>query len=244
MKILIVDDEALARSRLRRMLEELGNVEVIGEADNGVDALTLICQQHPDIALLDIRMPAMGGLELARHLTALDHPPAVIFTTAFDNHALAAFETQAIGYLLKPVRKELLKSALDAARRLNRAQLSGLEKTHETGTARSHISACIGAHIELIAVADIYYFQAEQKYTSVHHKGGETVIEEPLKDLEEEFGERFLRIHRNALVAKHYISGMHKDENGQYTLTLNGCDQQLEVSRRMASSVKEAIKKG
>ncbi len=244
MKILIVDDEALARSRLRRMLDEMAHVEVIGEADNGIDALASICQQHPDIVLLDIRMPGMDGLELARHLTALDHPPAVIFTTAFDNHALAAFETQAIGYLLKPVRKELLKNALDAARRINRAQLTGLENMPEAGAARSHISARIGSHIELIAVADIYYFQAEQKYTSVHHKGGELIIEEPLKELEEEFGERFLRIHRNALVAKHYISGMHKDENGQYTLTLNGCEQRLEVSRRMASAVKAGIKRG
>lgn len=243
MKILIVDDEALARSRLRRMLEELGNIEVIGEADNGVDALTLICQQHPDIVLLDIRMPGMDGLELARHLTALDHPPAVIFTTAFDGHALAAFETQAIGYLLKPVRRELLKNALDAARRLNRAQLTGLENMPGAGAARSHISARIGSHIELIAVADIYYFQAEQKYTSLHHKGGETVIEEPLKELEEEFGERFLRIHRNALVAKHHISGMHKDETGQYSLTLNGCARKLEVSRRMVAAVKAAIKR-
>jgi len=242
MKVLIVDDEPLARARLRALVEELG-AEVVGEAGDGRGALRQCAERQPDIVLLDIRMPGMDGLEAARHLAALDNPTAVIFTTAYEDHALDAFEAQALDYLVKPVRKERLAQALAKARKLSRVQLTALKSADEhAGHARSHISVQMRDAIQLIPVADILYFLAEQKYTVVRHAGGQALIEDSLKTLEAEFGGRFVRVHRNALVASEALKGMEKDGAGHYRVRLRGVEECLEVSRRHIALLRKKLK--
>ena len=242
MKILIVDDEKPARDRLARMVGELREHELVGEAVNGLEALGMAQSLEPDIVLLDIRMPGMDGIEAARHISKLDEPPAVVFTTAFSDHALEAFETHAVDYLLKPVKQDRLKAAMDAAVRPTRAQaaksgdmLSGLE-------ARQHICARVRGSLVLVPIDDIYYFHAEQKYVTVRHTGGEVLIEDALKNLESEFPDRFYRIHRNALVSLTRLAGMQSDNEG-HKVTFRDIDDTLEVSRRHLPGVRKIIKK-
>ena len=241
MKILIVDDEKPARDRLSRMVGELGQHELVGEAVNGVEALGMSQSREPDIVLMDIRMPGMDGIEAARHISRLDEPPAVIFTTAFSDHALEAFETHAVDYLLKPVKQERLKDALDAAIRPTRAQaarsgdaLSGLEP-------RQHICARVRGSLVLVPIDNIFYFHAEQKYVTVRHREGEVLIEDALKALETEFGDRFFRIHRNALVSLEALGGMQSDNDG-HLVTFRDIDDKLEVSRRHLPGVRKIIR--
>ncbi|MFV2055026.1 MAG: LytR/AlgR family response regulator transcription factor [Thiohalomonadales bacterium] len=241
MNILITDDESLARARMRRLIEEDTPHRIVGEAANGKQALLMCGQLTPDVILLDIRMPEMDGLETAYHLSILENPPAVIFTTAYSEHALVAFEREAVDYLLKPIRIERLELALQKAKKINRAQLQALENPAETRKGRTHISAQSGGSIQLIPVDEIYYFQAEQKYVTVRSKQGEVLIDEPLKSLEEEFGELFLRIHRNALVAIRHLDKLEKGI-GQWKIQLRGIKQSLEVSRRHLTVVRKKLK--
>ena len=241
MNILITDDEPLARARLRSLLEEDGNHNIVGEAASGKQALIKCGDLSPDVILLDIRMPDMDGLEAAFHLSILENPPAIIFTTAFSEHALAAFEREAVDYLLKPIRKERLDAALKKAKKINRAQLQALGNPEKTNKGRTHLSAQSSGNIQLIPINDIYYFQAEQKYVTVRSTLGEVLIDEPLKALEEEFSEKFLRIHRNALVAIKYLERLEKGV-AQWTIKLSGIDQTLEVSRRHLTQVRKKLK--
>lgn len=240
MKVLIVDDEAPARSRLRDLVKELADWEVAGEAGDGTDALRQAAAVEPDVVLLDIRMPGMDGLEAARHLAGLERPPAVIFTTAFDHHALEAFEAAAVDYLLKPIRKLRLEQALERARRPNRAQLNQLGGSARA--ARTHICASSRGNLQLVAIEDVLYFLADQKYVSVRHRDGELLIEESLKSLEEEFGERFVRVHRNALVAVDQLVGIEKTAGGGQAARLRSIDETLEVSRRHAPALRKRIR--
>jgi two-component system response regulator AlgR len=240
-KILIVDDEKPARDRLSRMVGELGQHELVGEAVNGVEALGMSQSREPDIVLMDIRMPGMDGIEAARHISRLDEPPAIIFTTAFSDHALEAFETHAVDYLLKPVKQERLKAAIDAAIRPTRAQaarsgdaLSGLEP-------RQHICARVRGSLVLVPIGNIFYFHAEQKYVTVRHQEGEVLIEDALKALETEFGDRFFRIHRNALVSLEALGGIQSDNDG-HLVTFRDIDDKLEVSRRHLPGVRKIIR--
>lgn len=240
MKVLLVDDEPLARERLRRLLAELPDCEISGEAADGRAALSAYEQQQPDVVLMDIRMPGMDGLEAARHLAGLPDPPAVIFTTAFGDHALEAFEACAVDYLLKPIRSERLAAALGNARRLTRAQAARLDTA--SGGVRSHICVRVRGNLHLVPVTDIRFFRADNKYVTVRTGDAEYLIEEPLKDLEDEFGARFLRIHRNALVAADFIAGLEKDSEGQCLVVLGGIDERLEVSRRHLPEVRARLK--
>ena len=167
MRILIVDDEQLARDRLARMIDGFAQHEVVGEAGNGVEAVQVASSMQPEVVLMDIRMPGMDGLEAARHIVEIEEPPAVIFCTAYEEHAVEAFDLQAVGYLLKPVRKENLETALGKAQRVNKAQLAALAE--EQPPRRTHISARTRNGIELIPVDDVRYFQADQKYVTVRH---------------------------------------------------------------------------
>ncbi len=241
MKILIVDDEKPARDRLSRMVGELDAHELVGEAVNGLEALGMAQSLEPDIVLLDIRMPGMDGIEAARHIAKLDEPPAVIFVTAFSDHALEAFETHAVDYLLKPVKQERLQAALDATIRPTRAQtsrsngvLSGLEP-------RQHICARVRGSLVLVPIENIYYFHAEQKYVTVRHTEGEVLIEDALKGLETEFGDRFHRIHRNALVSLSRLAGMQSEDDG-HSVAFRDIDDTLEVSRRHLPGVRKIIR--
>jgi two-component system response regulator AlgR len=240
MKCLVVDDETLARERLSRMIDQLEGCEVCGEAADGQQALARVQALSPELVLLDIRMPGMDGLEAARHLQKLDNPPVVVFTTAYGDHALEAFEAQAIDYLLKPIHPERLQQALDKARRLNPVQLGAVE---ESG-ARTHLSARNRGNLELIPVEEIVYFQADQKYVTVRSATQKILVEDALKALEQEFGDRFIRIHRNALVAVRAIRALEKDNRGHCQAVLEGVEERLEVSRRLLPEVRRHIRKG
>lgn len=238
MNILIVDDEPLARSRLRDLIEDLGGHQVVGEADNGRTAVEQAQQLRPDVLLLDIHMPEMDGLEAARHLSNLNPSPSIIFTTAYSEHALEAFEANAIDYLLKPVRRARLQQALAKARPLQRGQL---EAAAGERPQRRHIAAYHRGGIKLVPIEEILYFQSDNKYVAVHSTDGEVLIDEPLKDLEQEFAALFTRIHRNCLVATDCIEALEKLADNQYRLRLRGCDKTLEVSRRQLPVVRQRI---
>ncbi|NIP72821.1 MAG: response regulator transcription factor [Gammaproteobacteria bacterium] len=241
MRVLITDDEIPARLRLRSLVEELDGCEVVAEAANGAEALKLAQQHEPEVMLLDIRMPGMDGLEAARHLARLRNPPAVIFTTAYDQHALEAFESNAVDYLLKPIRRARLLQSLEKAQRLSRAQLAAI-RAEENGRARTHLCVRVRGSLRLVPVRDIFYFRADHKYVSVRYTEGEVLIEESLKSLEHEFGERFVRIHRNALIARDRLEGLERGPGGRQMARVRGLDESLEVSRRHGPSVRRALK--
>jgi two-component system response regulator AlgR len=213
----------------------------VGEAVNGLEALGLAQSLEPDIVLMDIRMPGMDGIEAARHIAKLEHPPAVVFATAYSDHALEAFETHAVDYLLKPVKQERLQAAIDAAMRPTRAQSNKEEGVLSDLEERQHICARVRGSLVLVPVEDIYYFHAEQKYVTVRYTDGEVLIEDPLKSLETEFGERFHRIHRNALVNLSRIGGL-RSENDGHQVTFRDIDDKLEISRRHLPRVRKIVK--
>lgn len=240
MKILIVDDEPLARERLQRHLQEIdGECELI-EAENGLLALEQSEQHNPDLVLLDIRMPGMDGIETASKLSKLETPPAIIFTTAYDEYALDAFDAHAIAYLLKPIRKEKLENALQSAKQLNRVQLQSIQPD-ENEQQEKYLSVRIHSGLRKIELKDIFYFQAEQKYVSVKYREGEVLIEESLKSLEARFSDTFIRIHRNALIAKQQLKAIRKDQQGRYLTELKDIDEKIEVSRRHVAMVRKLL---
>ena len=194
---------------------------------------------NPDVVLTDIRMPGMDGLEAAMHLMGMENPPMVIFTTAYDQHALHAFEVNAVDYLLKPIRKDRLAAALDKAKKLTLQQLQEINQAQDSPQARTHISVHLRGNIRLVPVQDILYFMADSKYVTVRTTGEEHLIEDSLVNLEKEFGEKvFLRIHRNALVATDYIKGIEKSTAGNWQVALKGLEKKLDVSRRHAAAVR------
>lgn len=241
MRVLIADDEPLARERLRAMLASEPGVLVVAEAGDGHAALHGCAEHLPDLVLLDISMPGIDGLETARHLAAFEPRPAVVFCTAFDAHALSAFDAQAIDYLVKPVRQERLAAALDRVRTF----AAGRER-HEGGQGgsqhRTHLCARLRGSLRLIPVEDIHYLQAEEKYVVVHHARGEDLIEESLKSLEIEFAERFVRIHRNCLVARHEIIELRRIGDGHTQAVLRHGEHPLEVSRRCVAQLRDTLK--
>lgn len=238
-RVMIVDDEPLARERLKRFLEDDSQYDVVAEAGDGIAALDWLrahqSGETADIVLLDIRMPGPDGVATAADIAALPQPPAVIFCTAYDEHALAAFRVNAVDYLLKPIRREDLHQALQRA--VTRLQSIPEEQ------CRTHISARTHSGIRRVAVADILWFSADQKYVTAHYQGGEVLIDEPLKQLEEEFDGRFIRIHRSLLVATAAIDQLYTGLTGP-GLTLHGSEEQLPVSRRHLASVRRFIKGG
>ncbi len=238
MNILICDDEALARSRLQRMIEKSELGEVIAQAEHGAQALELVEKFSPDVVLMDIQMPVMDGLEAARHLAGWDTPPAVIFCTAYDEYAITAFEVSAVGYLLKPVRLEELKTALNKLKKVNKVQALTLNKQQ----ARSHISVKTHSGVELVPIDNIRLFRADHKYVSVFHQFGELLIDDSLKELEDEFSDVFVRVHRNALVNTKSISGLEKQDDGSYSLRLNDVSESVPVSRRHVAAVRKLLK--
>ncbi len=243
MKILIVDDEALARERLHDLVVELYPDTITVEAANGLEAMEKVSQHIPEIILLDIRMPGMDGIELANHLLHLEAPPAIIFTTAFQDHALSAFDANAVDYLLKPIRKERLKTAIERATIVSQSKLASLKETEGVISTRTHLSAIVHGNIQLISIENIYYLKAEQKYVTAAWPGGEILLDESLVTLEAEFASHFIRVHRNALVAIQYIRALSKNKEGQQVITLSDMPIELSVSRRHLADVKKAFKR-
>ena len=242
-RVLIVDDELPARRRLQELLSDCSEriaLVVAGEAANGREALELAAATAPDVVLLDIRMPEIEGIEVARHLQKFPHPPAIVFTTAYDAYAIKAFEVHAVDYLLKPIRAARLEQALVRARSAAPPKDETLRSLQPE--ARVHLCAQERGRIHLIPVADIIYLKAELKYVTVRTAERDFLIEESLTRLEQEFAERYVRIHRNCLVARAAIRGFERvqDEGeGHWVVLLNGLDETLAVSRRQQHIVRD-----
>lgn len=243
-RLLIVDDEPLARTRLKAQIIELQLGEVVGEAASGLEALQGVHDLAPDVVLLDIRMPGMDGLEAARHLSRLAAPPVVIFTTAYDEHALAAFDTHAIDYLLKPIRADRLRTALSRAQMLSAAQLQALAASQAGPLRRTHFSALVKGALRLVAVQDVRCLQADQGYVTVIYRDGELLIEDSLRALEEELANDFLRIHRNTLVAIAHVAEFKRNRLGNGTVTVRDVATPLSVSRRLLADVRRRLRDG
>ncbi|MEO6699811.1 MAG: LytTR family DNA-binding domain-containing protein [Paraperlucidibaca sp.] len=243
-RVIICDDERLARERLVRLLEDIGGYELVGLAEHGEQAIALVNEYDPDIVLMDMRMPVMDGLTCARQLSERESPPAIIFCTAFDEHALEAFSVAASGYVLKPVSRESLREALSRACRVSQLQLGVLRQqptVTERNNHRSHITARTHRGIELIPIDEVRYFLADHKYVTVRHEQGEVLIDETLKELEEEFGNRFIRIHRNALLSLNFLEGLEVISTGQYRVRIRGLNERLVVSRRHLPELRETL---
>lgn len=243
MKILIVDDEKPARDRLKDILLGLNGDYALLEAQNGLEAVKISEKEKPDVALLDIRMPVMDGLEAAGHMARLEPPPAVIFITAYNEHALKAFEANAVDYLLKPVRSERLSASLERAKIIQRAHIAAIQDQDSLVSQQTHISAVNQGKIQLIPIDEICYFKADQKYVTVFWSGNQTLIDDSLVSLEQQFQTSFLRIHRNALVSISHIEALEKAADGTYQIKLKDVEEQLPVSRRHTRSVKAYLKK-
>lgn len=239
-RVLVVDDEAPSRARLIRLVQAIGGYEVVGEAGNGHEALQRCHALQANIVLLDITMPGMDGLSAARCLARLETPPAVVFCTAHADQALAAFEAQAVGYLVKPVNADKLATTLAQAARLTQGQMQALAQATQS-PARQHLVIQHRQGIELLPLAQVRCFRADHKYVEALHPGGAALLSETLKELEDEFGERFIRVHRNALVAVPYIEALERDADGQERLRLNGIDWRPQVSRRQLPDLKQRL---
>lgn len=238
MRILIADDEHLARSRLAQLVDRIGNHEIIGEARDGHEAIIKTEDLKPDVVLMDIRMPQMDGMEAALHLSKTKKPPAVIFTTAFDRHALEAFNAHALDYILKPIRKERLEEALNRAKAISTDHF----KDPNRPVARTHISVSLRNRITLVPIRDIVYFQADSKYVVARTENEHHLLLNSLLSLEKEFSDQFIRIHRNALVNKHYVQGIEKSKSGGWQIILDGVPERLDISRRHIANVKRWTK--
>jgi two-component system response regulator AlgR len=247
-KVLIVDDEKPARDRLRQLIADLGNYEVVAEAANGEQALSMAAAHDPDVVLLDIRMPGVDGIETAHHLNAMETPPAVVFTTAYDEYAIDAFEARAIGYVLKPVRRERLEKALEHAARITGQMLKQLTSESSLQRHRQHVCTRIQGELRLIPIESVSYFSADQKYVTVHHGDGQDLIDDSLKSLEDEFTDEFVRIHRSALVAVDQIDRLQKTDDGKIRVVLRqdlpADSDELIISRRHLTNVRNRLKGG
>jgi two-component system response regulator AlgR len=242
-KVFIADDEEPARERLKELLGDIAEelpTTVVGEARNGLETLERLPQSGAELLLLDIQMPGMGGLEVARHLASLPEPPTVVFVTAHDRHAVEAFELNALDYLLKPVRAERLAAALKKASVPNREQLAKAAQS-----AREYISVSERNRIVLVPVREIIFLRAEQKYVTLRTRNREHLIEEPLVSLEREFAASFVRIHRNCLVARAAIRGFERgadgDDEPHWVVVLDGLEEKLPVSRRQWPTLRELV---
>ena len=244
LKVLIADDETPARNRIKDLLGDAGQISIVAEAKNGKEAIDLAATTQPDLMLLDIRMPLMDGLEAAEHAQKLDPKPHVIFTTAYDAYAIRAFDLNAIDYLLKPIRLERLQAALEKVRILKPDDAQSMEALKPLQATRSHLSIHERGRVVLVPIEDIIYCRAELKYVTVRTSEKEHLLEESLTNLESEFGEVFIRLHRNCLVAKQSISGYEKrpDEKGdsQWHAILKGVPETMLVSRRQQHLIRKA----
>lgn len=241
MRILVVDDEALARDRLVRLLGRLMPAAECVEAADGEQALAQVAGHAPDLVLLDIRMPGMDGLAVAAAIDDMQNPPAIVFCTAYDEYALEALQHQAVAYLLKPVREAELARALAAAGRVNRMQLASLREG-QPDSSRSHVCSQTHRGLETMPIDDVRIFMAEQKYVVARGIDREMLLQESLKELEREFAPRFIRVHRNALVSCEHLAGLHREEDGSWSVELQGLADRTTVSRRHVAAVRKLLR--
>ncbi|MGQ9686142.1 MAG: LytR/AlgR family response regulator transcription factor [Thiobacillaceae bacterium] len=238
LKVLVVDDEPPARQRLRDLLSDAAADcpnQVVGEAANGFEAIEKVLANQPDVVLMDIQMPGMNGLEAARHLLGMPHRPAVVFITAYDEFALQAFEVHALDYLMKPVRLNRLTEALGRVRPLRPEDIEGL-------TPRRHLCSTERGRVWLVPVEDVLYLRAELKYVTARTRQREYLLNESLVQLEEEFPDAYVRIHRNCLVARRHLAGFERVGSGEeqrWVAVLKDLPERLPVSRRQQHVIRE-----
>lgn len=247
--VYIADDEEPARARLKELLADIDGeiaTRVVGESANGLEVIERLPASGARVLLLDIQMPGLSGLELARHLCGLETPPAIVFVTAHDRHAVEAFELNALDYLMKPVRAARLAAALKKA--LAAGPAAGERIARASREARAYFSVAERNRIVLVPVIDVVYLKAELKYVTLRTRAAEHLIEEPLIAIEREFAERFVRVHRNCLVARAAIRGFERtpggsggDEDPRWNVVLDGVTERLPVSRRQWAAVKGAL---
>ena len=246
LRVFIADDEGPARERLRELLADIAGElpnRIVGEARNGIEVMESVPASGAQVLLLDIAMPGMGGLEAARHLARLPGAPSVVFVTAHDEHAVEAFELNALDYLLKPVRAARLAAALRKAHASGPPSADRVERAH--GAGREYFSVNERTRIVLVPVSEVIYLKAELKYVTLRTQAAEHLVEEPLVALEREFTDRFVRIHRNCLVARGAIRGFERsggsDDEPRWSVILEGVAARLPVSRRQWHLVKELV---
>lgn len=249
LRVFIADDETPARERLKELLADIAAelpTEVVGEAANGLDAVAQLPASRAQVLLLDIEMPGMRGLEVARHLAGLELAPAVVFVTAHDRHAVEAFELNALDYLLKPLRASRLAAALKKASAEGPPARERLAKA--AAQAREYLSVTERNRIHLVPVRDVVYLRAELKYVTLRTRAGEHLVEESLVALEREFAETFVRVHRNCLVARAAVRGFERSTEGgeepHWNVVLDGVPERLPVSRRQWAEVRALAKEG
>ena len=235
LRILIIDDEEPARKRLRRMLADMPAVYVAGEAASAQEALHMIPLKAPDALLLDISMPGMDGMMLAQKLHEQPSAPAIIFCTAWSDQAVEAFECEAVDYLVKPVRAERLEAALDKARRFT--------AVGDEGDNGPFLRSTLGGKVGLLPLSDVICLNAEDKYTTAVHKDGTFIINQTLRELEKQYADVLVRVHRGTLVAKKCIRGLENTSNGRHFLQLEGCENCPQVSRRNLPAIRKLIRK-
>jgi two-component system response regulator AlgR len=233
--VLIADDEPLARARLAALLAECEGVHVVASLGDAEAALAACVESKPDVLLLDIRMPGLDGLQLARRLSAMAPAPQVVFCTAFEGHAVDAYDVRAADYLLKPVGIERLRRALDRARSL--AAANGR-------AAASYLHAHVRGESVRVALDDVLYLVADEKYVSAHTTQGTVLLEDSLKSLERDFPERLLRLHRNCLVPRERLLGIRALDDGRGMARIAGSDRTLEVSRRNLPTLRKLLREG
>lgn len=255
-RLFIVDDEKPARTRLMALLSDIAEEcphQLVGEAGNAQGALDGIKATQPDIVLLDVQMPGQNGLELAAELaSSSDDAPSVIFITAFDDYALKAFEVQAVDYLVKPVRASRLSRAIQRAAALREASRSSSSDGGKGASqnTRQHFSVQERGRMLLVPLADVIYLKAELKYVTLRTRDEEYLIEESLTSIEEELSQFFVRVHRNALVARNAICGVEKGamqidgEKGQesWQVILRDVPDRLPISRRQWPLIKSLVR--
>ncbi|MGH8124905.1 MAG: LytR/AlgR family response regulator transcription factor [Rhodanobacteraceae bacterium] len=234
MRILIADDEPLARARLAALLRDCDGAEVVASVADGEAALAACAQWRPDLMLLDIAMPGLDGVGVARRLAVLPDPPQLVFCTAYEEHALAAYELRAADYLLKPVRIERLREAL--------ARAMALQQRGSPATAT--LLAQIHAAPVRIPLTEVLYLSADDKYVTVHRDAGEVLVEQSLKSIEESFPDRFVRVHRGCLVPVERLLGLRRDADGTVRALIAGSDAAPEISRRNLAAVRKLLRGG
>lgn len=237
LRVLIIDDEPLARSRLQRLLEKTPAVRCVGQAGDALSGWQLLNATHPDAVLLDIHMPGDSGIQLAQKLQTLPPAqcPAVVFTTAHDEHAVAAFAVQAVDYLLKPVQAQRLQEALHRVRQQRQLQLAARDPVR--------IAVRLGRDEHWLSLPSIACCIASDKYTLIHHDDGEHVSQKSLRELELQHGDYFLRVHRNALVAKNRIVGIHHGSDQQLQVRLRDCKLRPDISRRYRQALQDLLQR-
>ncbi|QBL10204.1 response regulator transcription factor [Rheinheimera sp. D18] len=235
MRILIVDDEPLARSRLVRLLAQFPEHQCVAQAETAVQALEYIQQLQPELVLLDIAMPGQSGIELGCQILQLPVPPAVIFVTAHPQHALAAYEASPSDYLLKPVSQERLALALQKVGALTRAHL---DKSSDKAV---QISYQLGQQQRQTKLSAVYYFTADQKYTRMVFTEGSALLDLSLTQLEQQYPQQLLRIHRNCLINKAWFRSLQTMADGTHYILLDNVADKLEVSRRALARVKQQL---